>query len=205
MKASLLIFALALTVLSVSVSAGPPQVPPFKVEKNTSDYEVRSYADSTWVTTNTSGGLAVAVTTASVPLLRYVKGKNDEDRSVGVGKPVLVGLFPTAKFAELSDNKTVAFYLTEDAKDTAPKPDDEDLYIIEKPDDTEVIVRSFGGFADEEKALKEAGKLAQALDEDKIQYVGDAFFLAIYDPPTTLTDRHNEIWFAPKKSAVTTA
>jgi hypothetical protein len=57
-----------------------------------------------------------------------------------------------------------------------------------------VIIRSFGGWADEKTDIKEASELAASLPPNA-SYVKDFYYFGGYDAPFTIFHRHNEIWF----------
>ena len=46
--------------------------------------------------------------------------------------------------------------------------------------------------------LQEAHTLRDQLRKDDVSFIEDTFLFATYDPPTTLTHRHNEVWFMSK-------
>ena len=62
-----------------------------------------------------------------------------------------------------------------------------------------VAVSAFGGFQNQKIVVGEAATLeaeveaSSSLEQDSSRY-GDSWFVAGYDPPFKLTDRHNEIW-----------
>ena len=54
--------------------------------------------------------------------------------------------------------------------------------------------RKFGGYASDEKCLKEKEKFMSILEADGIKVKNDAFFCAFYNTPFKLFNRRNEIW-----------
>ncbi len=52
--------------------------------------------------------------------------------------------------------------------------------------------------------MKMAQALRQDLIQDKIYFQDGTFAYALYDPPTKLWNRHNEIWVAADDSASST-
>lgn len=52
--------------------------------------------------------------------------------------------------------------------------------------------------------MKMAQALRQDLIQDSISFQDGAFAYALYDPPTKLWNRHNEIWVAADDSASST-
>ncbi len=57
-----------------------------------------------------------------------------------------------------------------------------------------MFVRGFGGFATEEVFKEQHSKLRDALLANNEEFDDSGFVAAVYDGPTTLTNRHNEIW-----------
>lgn len=53
-------------------------------------------------------------------------------------------------------------------------------------------MQEFGGFGTNE--LKMAQDLRQDLIVDELPFIDGIFAYAVYDPPTKLWGRHNEIW-----------
>ena len=53
--------------------------------------------------------------------------------------------------------------------------------------------------------MKMAQALRQDLIQDKVSFRDGAFAYALYDPPTKLWNRHNEIWVAADDSASSAA
>ncbi len=62
--------------------------------------------------------------------------------------------------------------------------------------------QEFGGFGT--NAMKVAQALRQDLIQDNISFQDGVFAYALYDPPTKLWNRHNEIWVAADDSAPST-
>ena len=61
-----------------------------------------------------------------------------------------------------------------------------------------VFVQEFGGFGT--NAMKMAQALRQDLITDSIPFQDGAFAYSLYDPPTKLWNRHNEVWVAAAES-----
>ena len=61
--------------------------------------------------------------------------------------------------------------------------------------------RSFGGFADDDRWVKEATNLAAALEKDqKSDFIQAYYYTAGYDSPFKLFNRTNEVWFVKSTS-----
>jgi hypothetical protein len=57
-----------------------------------------------------------------------------------------------------------------------------------------VAVSSFGGHANQEVAIAKAAELSKLLSGSGLKYDEENWFLAGYDDPFRITNRHNEIW-----------
>ena len=66
-----------------------------------------------------------------------------------------------------------------------------------------VVVQEFGGFGT--NAMKMAQALRQDLIQDSIPFQDGAFAYSLYDPPTKLWNRHNEVWVAAAESCGSSA
>ena len=71
-------------------------------------------------------------------------------------------------------------------------PSDADVK-IESYDKWTVYVRTFGGFATEGSIIKEAKGFSDMLKDDDRDFEEEAVWVAVYDPPQKLINRHNEI------------
>lgn len=63
-------------------------------------------------------------------------------------------------------------------------------------------VLGFGGFATGGSILNEALKLALALETDKKSFERDEIWSALYDAPTRLWGRHNEVFFGTTDKSI---
>ncbi|VDP08718.1 unnamed protein product [Schistosoma margrebowiei] len=54
---------------------------------------------------------------------------------------------------------------------------------------------TYSGFSNNDKALNNARKLGESLDQLGLKYIPDPFYFAGYDSPFKLINRRNEIWF----------
>lgn len=102
---------------------------------------------------------------------------------------------------DVSKNMTHALYIPSAQQDEPPKPASDDLFLIETPART-VFVRSFGGFATEGAFKDQHAKLRDALVAANQEFVDCGFVAAVYDMPSVLTNRHNEVWLLGKHNGV---
>lgn len=81
-------------------------------------------------------------------------------------------------------------------QETAPAPLSGNVTVVTSPKQR-FYVSMFGGFATGGSTLNAALRLALALTTDGIKYDKTHFYYGMYDPPTRLFGRHNEIFFSP--------
>ncbi|KAK9811439.1 hypothetical protein WJX72_003919 [[Myrmecia] bisecta] len=131
-------------------------------------------------------------------LYRYFDGGNDQSKKLPATEPVVARIVPVNGFRGSEQNYTIAYYLpTEFQKQDPPKPTNEAIQIFTIPAAT-VYAAQFGGFATEGSILETAAKLLEQIKGEKVAVHEDFFYFAAYDPPTRMTNRHNEVWFVPK-------
>lgn len=80
-------------------------------------------------------------------------------------------------------------------QETAPKPLSKDVRVVTSPKQR-FYVYAFGGFATGGSILNSALKLALALQTDGRSFDRDHLWSALYDAPTRLWGRHNEVMFS---------
>ena len=89
---------------------------------------------------------------------------------------------------------TVSFYIPPDHQSDPPKPTDPDVFIEEFPA-MNVLVQSFGGFANENSWLAEAQKLTEKVQNNEEKFQQGYWYTAGYNSPFQLFGRTNEVWF----------
>lgn len=86
-------------------------------------------------------------------------------------------------------------------QDTAPKPLAKEVKLETSPKQR-FYVLGYGGFATGGSILNAALKLALALETDKKSFDRDIIWSALYDAPTRLWGRHNEVLFSASKKSM---
>lgn len=177
------------------------ECPPFKLLKNTSQYQLREYDGAKFVGTTVEGSnFEAAITKGFTRLFRYISGNNVDNAKISMTAPVITFIKPSKDFKTAEKNYTVAFYLPQQFQGDAPEPKDEEVKIVDAPGAT-VYVKVFGGFGTGGSVLKEAETLRQDLMQDKISFKDGAFGYAVYDGPQKLINRHNEVWLTATDSS----
>lgn len=176
------------------------ECPPFKLLKNTSQYQVREYEGAKFVGTTIEGSVfEAAITKGFTKLFRYISGNNVDNKKISMTTPVITFVRPDEDFKSAEKNYTVAFYLPAQFQGNPPEPKDEEINIVDAPGVT-VYVKVFGGFGTGSSVLKEAAELRQDLEQDDESFKDAAFAYATYDGPQKLINRHNEVWITAADS-----
>ena len=89
-------------------------------------------------------------------------------------------------------------------QETAPAPLSSNVTVVTSHKQR-FYVGVFGGFATGGSTLNAALRLALALTTDGVKFDKTQFYYGLYDAPTRLFGRHNEIFFIPLSVDSTTA
>eukprot|EP01026_Neomeris_dumetosa_P000684 TRINITY_DN1016_c0_g1_i3.p2 TRINITY_DN1016_c0_g1~~TRINITY_DN1016_c0_g1_i3.p2 ORF type:complete len:243 (-),score=26.04 TRINITY_DN1016_c0_g1_i3:185-814(-) len=168
--------------------------PQYTVVSKNDSYELRSYPSLTWVSTIEKGlSYDQAETEGFMRLFNYISGANAKKENIPMTAPVRSRLEPgPGPFCK--DNFTTSFFVPYDLQDTAPEPSSSDVF-IEKDSPKSFYVASFGGYAPEKTVLEHVKSLGDSLEAAGIKdFARDYFYMAGYDPPFRVFDRHNEVW-----------
>ncbi|XP_053736264.1 heme-binding protein 2 isoform X1 [Synchiropus splendidus] len=181
--------ALGQALLGVGLQ-NPKFVP---VETSATDYEIRIYVESKWVSTSLRGmAMDEAMNTGFRRLFNYIQGNNQNKTKVEMTAPVTCRVEPGAGPA-CESNFTVSFYVPEQFQAEPPAPTEPSVFIETRKEFT-AYVRTFGGFANEEMKKKELVNLLESLRRDAVPFVEQPYYTAGYDSPFKLTNRRNEVW-----------
>lgn len=168
--------------------------PMYTVLSKGKGYEERLYNASMWVSTRLKG---VDFEAASRPmfmkLFKYISGNNEKKQKIAMTAPVKTRIIPGQGPACESD--FIMSFFVSPSVGQPPAPADASVTLDHvKP--TTIYVSQFGGYLTKfDQWREEAVKLGAALDKNGLKYSQDHFFLAGYDAPFRLFNRHNEVWF----------
>ncbi|GAB4814267.1 hypothetical protein N2152v2_001313 [Parachlorella kessleri] len=172
---------------------GNSECPPYKLEKRTDNYEIRTYEGGKWVTTEVKDNkYELAYTKATARLIKYFKGGNDNKTSLELTTPTLAHLKLDKEGDGTERDYTFAYWIPPQAQKDTPQPADADIKIVDFKE-IKVYVRTFSGFATESTILDNAHSLFDTLKDDDQDFDTDAVAVAVYDPPQKLIRRHNEV------------
>lgn len=178
--------------------------PKYEVVDTTDAYEVREYSEGVWATTTVeSYNYAFAVSVGFRRLFRYIDGDNKDGVKIPMTSPVLTEVEPSCgPFCKNTFN--VSFFVPFHLQKSTPLPSSPDVTITCSPAFTAYVAEAGGYKMDEYSLGAMATALADALEADGVEFESDRWFVAGYDPPFRLTNRHTEIWIKAKDGAART-
>merc|ERR1712099_23599 len=204
---SLLVSAVAAATATLAAAEARPEpwychgidCPTFTSGKNVSGYELRHYPAAWWSSTNVTADTAEdyepAMNTAFGRLFDYISGNNAESAKIAMTAPVLSKLTP-GEGPFCSNNITVSFFMPFDFQDNPPQPNSVDCFLTYMPA-MDVYVSSFvtpPPAPDGDTVISQAYDAVTGLSDEGVYVTDTPFFVAAYDPPFRLNNRHDEIW-----------
>ncbi|KAG7019806.1 Heme-binding protein 2, partial [Cucurbita argyrosperma subsp. argyrosperma] len=182
-------------IISLCIAIESPQ---YDVVHTESDFEIRFYRKSTWMSAPVQDlSFEKATKYGFHRLFQYIQGANLNWSRIAMTAPVLTSIVPGTGPLH-SSSYLVQLYLPVKFQASPPLPLPE---LKLKPCGWEahcVAVRKFSGFARDEKVIREAEQLATSLSRFPLVNAtserGYAYAIAQYDSPFRLIGRVNEVW-----------
>jgi hypothetical protein len=164
------------------------------------DYTIRKYKSSRWVSTVVQDAhFHTAAYKGFMRLLKYLTGGNLDKKDIEMTTPVHTKIIQDKTSGK--QNFTISFYLPYEyqTQEHVPEPlTDSGVFISTMPEH-KVAVWEFGGFILRENDYSvRAALLRNKLDDDAVAYHSESLEVCGYDSPTTMHDRHNEVWILLK-------
>ncbi|KAI6675377.1 hypothetical protein NL676_003283 [Syzygium grande] len=193
------VIALLLSLLSLfAAMCDSIESPQYTIVHAESDFEVRLYGNSSWMSAQASDlSFEMATLNGYQRLFEYTQGANLNCSRLAMTLPVLTSIVPGAGPLH-SSAYVVRFYLPTKFQSTPPTPLPE---LKLEPYDWSshyVAVRKFTGFALDDIVVKEAEKLALSVSRStwaNITSKSDyAYSIAQYSTPFQIIGRVNEVW-----------
>merc|ERR1711872_255731 len=194
-----LFVVLCLATLSLASAASKYngyEQPGYTVLESNSNYELRSYPATLWASTDVSGATFDSIgSMAFWRLFGYISGGNSGSRKIDMTVPVITTM--RERPCAFCDNSyAMSFFLPADVASDAPSPSDSAVSLTNMPA-TQVYVKRFGGFANNDDWMTQASQLHSELQRDGVsddQIHTGHFFAAGYDSPWRIMYRRNEVW-----------
>ncbi|XP_030937584.1 heme-binding protein 2-like [Quercus lobata] len=173
--------------------------PQYSVVHSESDFEIRLYRQSTWMSAPSKDiSFEKATKFGFHRLFQYIQGANLNFSRIAMTAPVLTSIVPEAGPLH-SSAYFVRFYLPVKFQASPPLPLPE---LNLKPyawDSQCIAVRKFSGFARDSNIVKEAEKLAISLSRSPWANAtssesSNAYSIAQYNSPFQFIGRVNEVW-----------
>lgn len=173
--------------------------PEYTVMHSESDFEVRYYRESVWMSAPADEiSFEKATRDGFHRLFQFIEGANLNFSRIPMTVPVLTSVVPGAVPLQ-SSAYNIKFYLPVEFQGTPPLPLPE---LNLKPDSWKshcIAVRKFSGFARDNNIVKEAEKLAVSLSSSawaNASFVQSeyAYSIAQYNSPFKFIGRVNEVW-----------
>ncbi|XP_067333638.1 heme-binding protein 2 [Channa argus] len=166
----------------------------------TDEFEVRHYDSVKWVSTDEASFLMeVAIYKSSGRLYEYIAGSNLNGHKIEMTAPVVVKI-PDKRFWEIG-TYTMSILLPAEYQKNPPQPTDNKVYINKTPE-LNVYVKSYGGWVTFLSDKNTVTRLSSALDLVGAEYKKDFHYVAGYNSPITIFNRHNEVWVVAEDDPV---
>ncbi|KAH9612170.1 hypothetical protein KSS87_018097 [Heliosperma pusillum] len=192
----MLIMMMVVNLITLSQATESPE---YKTIYTESDFEVRFYNDSVWMSSRVNQrSFHQATKFGFHRLFQYIQGANLNFSRIPMTKPVLTSIIPQAGPLN-SSAYSVRFYLPVKFQGDPPLPLPElNIKPVSWPGHC-VAVRKFSGFARDQNVVREAEKLAASLARSPwanltLSDSRKAYSIAQYDSPFRLIGRVNEVW-----------
>ncbi|KAG2449498.1 hypothetical protein HYH02_005642 [Chlamydomonas schloesseri] len=180
--------------------------PEFEVLQTRGDVELRRYKKAHWISTNVTGAKwGDAYDEGYQRLQDYIKGGNVDGRKLPQTNPSFTLVYVSDPRAHaLSSTFTIEYFVPFELQDTPPAPTSSDLAVT-PVEQQEVWVLSFGGFATEDVVVTRGFDFLANLTGDQVDVATEYFGVALYDQPSRLLNRHNELWVWSKTPSPSSA
>ncbi|KAL5064617.1 hypothetical protein RYX36_026354 [Vicia faba] len=191
------IAAMYFVMATICSTTATNESPPYTVVHTESDFEIRLYQTSVWMSAPVVNTISFEKATWNGfhRLFQFIQGANLNFSRIPMTAPVLTTMVPGAGPLE-SQGYYVSFYLPLKFQADPPLPLPE---LDIKPYDFDghcVAVRKFSGFAKDERIVKEAEKLDSSLSRSPWGELktGRGYSIAQYNSPFRIAKRRNEVW-----------
>ncbi|KAK1433835.1 hypothetical protein QVD17_10753 [Tagetes erecta] len=165
--------------------------PSYTVIHSESDFEIRSYEPSVWMTApSKKNSFRKATNDGFHRLFQFIEGANLNNSRVSMTVPVLTIPLDSSAYV-------VYFYLPDKFQASPPLPLPELNLKPESWPAACVAVRQFSGFARDKNTVEEAEKLATSLSRSGYSTAASsnfAYSIAQYNSPLKFFGRLNEVW-----------
>ncbi|KQK03470.1 heme-binding protein 2 [Brachypodium distachyon] len=184
----------------LSPAARAAETPQYSMVHKESDFEVRLYRDTVWMSAPSDEiSFHVATKLGFHRLFQYLMGANLNSSRIRMTNPILTSIVPGAGPLH-SSAYFVRLYLPANFQASPPVPLPELNLRPDRWPSHCIAARSFPGYARDNNVVEEAKKLAMSLSRspwaNSTNYPSEnAYSVAQYSSPFRIIGRVNEVWF----------
>ncbi|XP_005991854.2 heme-binding protein 2 [Latimeria chalumnae] len=161
---------------------------------NSTDFEVRHYNTSMWVSTESRAYIMeMAAFEGLHRLYSYIQGENAYGVIIDMTAPVLVKVPRYKGFLEAA-TYTFSLLLPAEYQQSAPEPTNPNVFLSELPE-MHVYVKPFSGWILTMTSKPYAKSLARDLNDIGASFNNAFYYNAAYNSPMALLNAHSEVWF----------
>lgn len=184
------LWIVALIALFSPEAAMAVSEPPFSVDRQDGDFEIRTYPGFTVAETRVDGDFDAASRAGFKRVAGYIFGGNQGPD----GKPVRIAMTaPVTVEPAGGEAWRLHFVMPEDAlRSGLPTPGDPSVSLREVPRHRMAVVR-FGGFTTEGSISQHTARLREWISQQGLEAAGEAQIARYNDPFTLPWNRRNEI------------
>ncbi|KAF8016383.1 hypothetical protein BT93_H1784 [Corymbia citriodora subsp. variegata] len=191
------ILALSLCLLTIVPSDHAIESPSYTVVLLATDFEIRLYRNSTWLSAPLQGTSFEESTKEGFHrVYQYIHGANLDSAKIDMTAPIVTSIEQSSQGSFKSYR--VNFYLPAEFQGAPPQPNPELNLELDERKAQCVAVRKFSGFARDDNIDEEREALMASLDNHTCSGIikddKNAFAVAQYNASYHLSGRLNEIW-----------
>merc|ERR1711872_41611 len=180
-------FNMLLLLALVSSVVAEIEIAPYTVLKDHGNWEEREFPAMKWISVD---GVSSTPNDDSnqyfFRLFNYIDGQNSEEMKIDMTAPVSFKIYQDGNF-------TMSFFIPMVPQENPPQPNDEGLYVEERPAMT-VAAKRFGRYPDDDKFMQEAGDLRELVLGAGLVASEEPLWTAGYSAPFQIILRGNEVW-----------
>ncbi|XP_068462872.1 heme-binding-like protein At3g10130, chloroplastic [Phaseolus vulgaris] len=170
------------------------QSPNYTLILSESDFQIRLYNESTWISARVSGtSFDQSYKLGFQRLYQYIHGANSDSSKIAFTAPALTSV-PWSSSS--SGDYTVRMFIPSGFEGKPPVPNPELKLRIEKWKSECIAVRKFSGYAKDDNINKEMEALVTALNKQSVTIQDtNSYIIANYNASShNTTQRLNEVW-----------
>ncbi|WJX87655.1 hypothetical protein P8452_69820 [Trifolium repens] len=172
--------------------------PKYIVIQTESDFEIRLYNESSWISAPSSGtnSFQQSTKTGFHRLYQYIHGANSNSSKLAITAPILTRI-PSSISSEVG--YSVRMYVSPHFQGKPPQSNPELKLQLEKWKTQCIAVRKFNGYAKDDNINKEIEALVSSLNKhldgtSTIMQDTSSYTIAQYNASFHNTERVNEVW-----------